>query len=119
MSKYKYRKVPHFSDELERWYQMKYKEMPYDTYTYLRNRGASCEDASGLIQERMDDIWKEYRAEKRIQAENEKFHPAEEIPFTETEKDILDYLYKVQSESPIEIPPDYDIRGEQIELAFT
>lgn len=115
------RKLPHFSDELERRYQMKYKKLPYDSYMELRNRGASREDVRDLVQEEMDDIWKEYRAEKLAQLEREKFHPVNpsDVPFTETESDILEYLYKIQSESPVCIPLEYDISGEQMELAFT
>lgn len=115
------RKLPHFSDELERRYQMKYKQLPYDSYMELRNRGASREDARDLIREEMDDIWKEYRAEKLAQMEREKFHSVEpsEVPFTKTESDILEHLYRIQEESPVYIPPEYDITGEQMELVFT
>ncbi len=123
MSKYRrmQRKLPHFSDELERRYQMKYKQLPYDSYMELRNRGASREDARDLVQEEMNDIWKEYRAEKLAQMEHEKFHSVNsfDVPFTETEQDILEHLYKIQSESPVCIPLEYDISGEQMKLVFT
>lgn len=116
MSGYNERRVPLFTDELEWIYQLKYKETPYDTFIRMRN--SMDHNVSAVVQERMDAIWKEYREKLRLQAEQEQFHSVEETPFTETEQDIPDHPHKIRTESPVNIFPEYDICGEQMEFAF-
>ena len=117
------RKRLYFSDELERQYQIKYKCMPFDTLDILMSHGVAHDEAFSLVQEQMDDIWKEYRARKQAESEQQKFHsvPDTENPFhfTDAENDFLNHLYRTQEEQPTFIPPEYDIRGEQLELSFT
>lgn len=78
----------HFSDELERRYQIKYHMDTYEARQALLAQGAAREDVTVYIQKQMDDIWKEYRAEKeqeyRELRERETFHPLrynESCPF--------------------------------------
>ncbi len=122
MSEYR-RKKPHFSDELEFQYQIKYKCTPYDNWMMLISRGADKDEAFALIQDQMDDIWKEYCARKQEEIMQNTFQSVSDadIPFnfTESENDILDHLYHIQEEQPLFIPSEYDLHGEQLEFAIT
>lgn len=117
-----FRKLPQFSDVLERRYQLKHKQTPFEVYTMLRSRGATRDEACDFIQEQMDDIWKEYRAEKQEEARQRMFHPVTDTEnpfnFTETENDLLEHIYRTQEEQPLSIPPEYDIHGDQMELSL-
>lgn len=121
MNKYQ-KKIPHFSDELERQYQIKYKCTPYETRMMLTSRGATRQEASDHIQEQMDDIWKEYRTEKQEDVLQNTFQSVSDsdIPFnfTETENDILSHLYRIQEEQPLSVHAEHDLHVEQLELAF-
>ena len=111
-----------YTTDLESLFFQRHKCEPFDLVQELKAHGLTHAEAFELIQEEMDEIWNEYRAQKKKEKEAEVFHPVSEedtpFHFTPEEQDILNHTYKVMQEAPVTIPPEYDLTGEQLSFVW-